>query len=369
MTEEQLKAYILEISTFGNIPISSKNCGIGCIYCKVHTDPVLKRFPSLPDITEEDLYYGFQFVDKESEYLRLGAGVLVAPKTDPYLHPDIYKFIEITAKQFPKKKITTVSTGSYIEESKIDFLKSIPNFGIDLSLVTMQVERETIVPRATRARIMYLLKNATLNKVTLMFTGDLDTLKKDLDLVYSFDLHKKAKEILVRRIEYTKYSDDSLNSTALRSIQNYETCVSFLKINYPEVIFTVPDLKDVFRGGNNEYFLQAEERIKFVKVRIRNESNRLIHILCSSSVYDYFSIQFISNSNIKVHLIKNQLYGGSVTVAGLLNHNDILNQFTNCSENDIVILPKEMYNSELQDILGNQFSTLQTKYKAEIWIM
>ena len=98
MTEEQLKAYILEISTFGNIPISSKNCGIGCIYCKVHTDPVLKRFPSLPDITEEDLYYGFQFVDKESEYLRLGAGVLVAPKTDPYLHPDIYKFIEITAK-------------------------------------------------------------------------------------------------------------------------------------------------------------------------------------------------------------------------------------------------------------------------------
>jgi hypothetical protein len=369
MTEEQQKAYILEISTFGNIPISSRNCGIGCIYCKVHTDPVLKRFPALPDITEKDLFQGFHYVNKKSKYLRLGAGVLVAPKTDPYLHPDIYKFIEITTKHFPEKKITTVTTGSYIDESKIDFLSNIPNFGIDLSLVTMQAERETIVPRATREKIMYLLKHAPLNKVTLMFTGDLETLKKDLDLVYSYDLQQKTKEILVRRIEYTKYSNIKLNSTAIKSIQNYEDCITFLKTNYPEVIYTVPYLKDVFRGGNNEYFQQAEERIDLIRKKCSKESNRQFHILCSESVFEYFSRQFESYPNLKIHLIKNMLYGGSVTVAGLLNHNDILTQFTACSENDIIILPNEMYNSELEDILGNHYSKLQTKYNAEIWIM
>lgn len=369
MTEEQLKAYILEISTFGNIPISSRNCRIGCIYCKVHTDPILKRFPALPDITEKELYYGFQYVDKNIKYLRLGAGVLVAPKTDPYLHPDIYKFIEITANHFPNKKITTVTTGSYIKENKIDFLNNISNFGIDLSLVTMQADREKIVPRATRDRIMFLLKHAPLNKVTLMFTGDLETLKKDLDLVYSFDLHRKAKEILVRRIEYTKYSDNKLNSIAIKSIKNYEDCVTFLNTNYPEIIYTVPYLKDIFRGGNNEYFQQADERIDLILKKCSNVPNRLFHILCSESVFDYFKTQFESNSNFKVHLIKNTLYGGSVTVAGLLNHYDILTQFTSCSCKDIIILPKEMYNSELQDILGNHFSTLQIKYNAEIWIM
>jgi hypothetical protein len=102
----------------------------------------------------------------------LGAGVLVAPHTDPYLHPLIYDFIKHTADFFPKKMITTVTTGSYIEESQLDFLHSIPNFGIDLSLITMQEERETIVPNATRERINYHLRHAPLNKVTLMFTGD-----------------------------------------------------------------------------------------------------------------------------------------------------------------------------------------------------
>jgi hypothetical protein len=64
LTNEQLSAFALEIATFGNIPISSKNCGIGCIYCKVQTDPILKRYPKIPDITLEELYLGFKYVDQ-----------------------------------------------------------------------------------------------------------------------------------------------------------------------------------------------------------------------------------------------------------------------------------------------------------------
>ena len=62
----------------------------------------------------------------------------------------------------------------------------------------MQEERETIVPNATRERINYHLRHAPLNKVTLMFTGDLDVLKRDLELLYSLDIDSKAKEILVQ---------------------------------------------------------------------------------------------------------------------------------------------------------------------------
>jgi hypothetical protein len=31
--------------------------------------------------------------------------------------------------------------------------------------------------------------------------------------------------------------------------------------------------------------------------------------------------------NVKVHLVENHLYGGSVTIAGLLNHEDIMRDF------------------------------------------
>ena len=165
LNEEQFAAFSMEIATFGNIPISSQYCGIGCLFCKVHTDYFLSNYPEIPQIDEEDLLKGFEYVNPNVNYVRLGAGVLVAPHTDPFLHPKIYDFIKLAAEHFPTKTITTVTTGAYIQEDKLDFLNSINNYGIDLSLITMQERRELIVPRSMRDRTMTLLKYAPLNKL------------------------------------------------------------------------------------------------------------------------------------------------------------------------------------------------------------
>lgn len=92
-----------------------------------------------------------------------------------------------------QKKITTVTTGAYIREDKLDFLNSIPNFGIDLSLITMQGKREAIIPRSERERTMTLLKYAPLNKCTLMFTGSIYDIQKDLELLYGLGVDKKGQ--------------------------------------------------------------------------------------------------------------------------------------------------------------------------------
>ena len=173
LNQEQFDAFRMEIATFGNIPILSQYCGIGCVFCKVHTDSYLGHYPckvhtdsylghypKIPQIDEEDLLKGFQYVNSNVNYVRLGAGVLVAPHTDPFLHPKIYDFIKITSEHFPTKKVTTVTTGAYIREDKVDFLNSISNYGVDLSLITMQEQREAIIPRSERERTMYLLKHA-----------------------------------------------------------------------------------------------------------------------------------------------------------------------------------------------------------------
>jgi hypothetical protein len=59
-------------------------------------------------------------------------------------------------------------------------------------------------------------------------------LKRDLELLYSLDIDSKAKEILVRRIEYTDFSQTKLNSIAYRSIDKYEECVKYLNENHPK---------------------------------------------------------------------------------------------------------------------------------------
>lgn len=367
MIEEEFKAFKYEISNWGNIPISSQNCGIGCRFCKVRLDPILKRFPTIPKINVDELYEGFKFINDSHNYVRLGAGVFVAPHTDPFLHPKIYDFIKLASEYFPNKRIRTVTTGSYIDEDKVDYLNSIPNFGIDLSLITMQDQREFIVPKATRSRIEYLLRNAPLKKITLMFTGSFDDLKADLDMLIDLDWHIKAQEILVRRIENTDLSQGELLYISQKSIDSYHECISFLKENYPMVKFTVPFLTDDYRGGDNEYFIDADERIKNIKDIARKNVDKIIDIIIAESSFQYFKDRLKNVVNISTYIVRNKLYGGSVTVAGLLNHRDIKLQYAGENNPDILMLPKEMYDIDNNDITGNNKYDLETYYNTKVW--
>lgn len=369
LNKEQFNAFAMEIATFGNIPILSQYCGIGCVFCKVHTDSYLGHYPKIPAIDTEDLLEGFKYVSPTVNYVRLGAGVLVAPHTDPFLHPQIYEFIKVSSEHFQTKKISTVTTGAYIKEDQLEFLNQIPNYGIDLSLITMQEQRESIIPRSERERTLNLLKYAPLNKCTLMFTGNLDELKRDLELLYNLGVNNRVSQILVRRIEHTSTSQARLKKLSQSCIDGYEECILWVKENYPDVVFTVPILKDVFRGGNNEYFIDAEKRIiEQKKVIIQYSTNDKIHLISPLSGYNYFSNAFKSYGNVSVNLVRNNLYGGSVSVAGLLNHEDIREQF-HPHKIDALILPNEMYNSKGVDIQGEPRELLEQYYNTKVIVI
>lgn len=367
MTELEYKSFVYEIKNWGNIPISSQNCGIGCRFCKVHKDPILKRFEKIPKISLDELYDGFKNINESHSYVRLGAGVFVAPHTDPFLHPQIYEFIKAASEYFPDKRIRTVTTGSYVEEAKVEYLNSIPNFGIDLSLITMQSQREQIVPNATRKRIEFLLKNAPLKKISLMFTGSFLDLKADLDMLYTLGWHEKAQEILVRRIERTDLSQGDLFDISQKSIAAYPECVALLKENYPIVKFTVPFLRNEYRGADNEYFIDAEKRINLISQIAEENIKKRIDIVIAESAFNYFSSRLKDIPNISVHLVKNKLYGGSVTVAGLLNHFDIKEQYMPSVSPDILMLPYEMYDVNNNEITGEAKSALGYHFKTSVW--
>ena len=139
-----------------------------------------------------------------------------------------------------------------------------------------------------------------------------------------------------------------------------------MKENYPDVVFTVPVLKNVFRGGNNEYFIDADERILKQKEIVSSLPNgTFVNLICPLSGYDYFTAAFQSLPNVKTNLIENHLYGGSVSVAGLLNHQDIREQF-HPERNDVMIMPNEMYNSDGKDLQGEPMEELEKYYQAKI---
>lgn len=77
-------------------------------------------------------------------------------------------------------------------------------------------------------------------------------------------------------MEHTSTSQQRLKDLSQACIDNYEKCITWVKANYPEVIFTVPILKDVFRGGNNEYFIEADKRIEAQKILSSNCQRKLL---------------------------------------------------------------------------------------------
>lgn len=90
-----------------------------------------------------------------------------------------------------------------------------------------------------------------------------------------------------------------------------------------------------------------------------------VNLICPLSGYDYFTKAFTDYDNVKTNLIKNNLYGGSVSVAGLLNHRDIKEQF-HPDRNDLMIMPKEMYNADGVDLLGEKKELLEEYYNTKI---
>lgn len=366
LDEKQFLAFKYEIENWNNIPITSKLCGVGCLFCKLSGDPLLKRFPPIPAITTEELYDGFKYIDKEYKYVRLGAGVMVATKTDPFLHPQIYDFIKDTSLYFPNNIITTVTTASYIDLNKIDFLNSINNYRIDLSLITLQEQREILMRLSTRDKIMQILKNAPLNKISLMFDGDLETLKRDLDLLIKLDVVEKSNEILVRRIEHTKYSPNKLKQISMKSIIKFAECAKMLKCEYPFVKFTVPVLDNVYEEGTVSYIKRAKIILNKIIHAIENNCDKNFLLLSPVSTYSFFEQSLSQYSNIKIQQIRSLTYGGSITVAGLMTNEDILLQVKNIEKINFIILPKVMYDKTYLDIAGNAMHELEEYFNVKI---
>jgi len=366
---QELQAFIYEIRNWNNIPLSSKNCSVGCIFCKVGKDPILLRFPQIPDITLDDLYVGFRHLDLEYHTVRLGAGLLVAPHSDPFLHPLIYDFICHTSKAFPDKRIRTVTTGSYISPVMLSEMHSVGNFGIELSLVTMQPSREMMMVKSARETLEVLLREAPIRKISLIFDGSVDNLRRDLDYLFKLGWHERAEEILVRRMEHTKYANSVLLEYSTRSILNYGLAVELMRTEYRWAKYTIPILDDNLRGPCQEYFDEADDRIGILSERFAQEKDRIFTVAAPTSSHSYFKKRLGRYQNVRTILVPHLTYGGSVTVSGLLTNNDIklVERAVPRGKDHVLVLPREMYDREQCDITGEHLSVLQTLL-GEVWV-
>jgi hypothetical protein len=198
-----------------------------------------------------------------------------------------------------------------------------------------------------------------------MHYGDLDVLKRDMDILYSINPNYiEKKESMLRMTDYSIFHNMETVRLhkegketwydAVRFFDNTMTAPSYWLTSLTDFPL---DVKVVNKAFYNYNIHSARKDFKDKINYIINETKRLpdfdienTGFLLSESVYDYFKEEFKDLNGI---LVKNLTFGGSYRVSGLLTKNDIINAIFKEKKFSTYALSKMMFNKFLRDLHGN----------------
>ena len=324
-------------------------CPVNCVFCMCKGDnPDIDSM--IPFIEMDELKEGLRFVDWKDTDVFLGDGISKL-SAEAFAHPRIYDILSYVCKHLPDHKITIMTTGILIREDKIEFINSLKNLSISISVNTMQEEeRKKIMPHPETAKIKMLLNRLERVSVQLLDMGDNEILKADIEEIMS--LNQNIKSFQLRRIEHSKFHIEDAIALSKKSIANYDNAINFIRDNYPDSTYWTPYLKYDFRNSKKMtgVYSYAANIFDFL---YKNREKK--YLFCSAeSSYDFWKEHLKNISNVNVCLIKNNTYGGSVTVAGLMTFNDISLAVKEADTTGIsgLMIPKIMVNKAFEDLNG-----------------
>lgn len=351
-------------------------CPVNCRTCFIKGNLISFEFLSkIPLITEEEFEYGMRFINPDHDiYFGDGAGKLAA---EPFCHPKIYTYLEKVCRKFPKTKVMTVTSGILFDTSKIDFINQFENLEIHLSAWTLNDEiRKFLFPNPQKEKIKTMWKNLRNCQLLLHDTGNVDNMKNDIEILDN--LKPLDNHLTIARIDHTKYHDSEVCELSKKSVQNYETSIQYVKSNvvgsyffltnvdYLKYIYFFPYFKTDISRVDISVAKNVINYKGLVLDYLEKYQNEKILFCSAESAYNFWS-ECITFPNTSVKLIKNQLFGGSVIVAGLLSLECIETQIKDIAhEYDKIIIPRTMFNRCFQDINDVYLSTFQEKYKQEV---
>jgi hypothetical protein len=383
MNQKELQEFLFSIhddNSFVTGGFEGKTyCPVNCRTCFIKGNLISFQFLSkIPLITEEEFEYGMRFINPGHDiYFGDGSGKLAA---EPFCHPNIYTYLEKVCKKFPKTKVMTVTSGILFDTNKIDFINQFKNLEVHLSAWTLNDEiRKFLFPNPQKEKIKTMWKNLLNCQLLLHDTGNLDNMKRDIETFES--LKSLNDHLTIARIDHTKHHDSEVCSLSNRSVQNYETSIQYVKeniigsrffltnVDYLKYVYSFPYLKvDISKVDSSVAKSVGDYKIRVLDYLEQNQQYKIL--FCSAESAYNFWVDRIKMSNTFVKLIRNELFGGSIIVAGLLSLDCIESQIQDIIHKyDKILLPKAMFNRCSQDINDVYLSSFQEKYKQEVVVL
>jgi hypothetical protein len=207
------------------------------------------------------------------------------------------------------------------------------------------------MPYPQTEKLKLLVKELNRIAVTLFDTGSTDVLRKDVETIFElrpfFD-----RGIQLRRLEHTKYHKQEAVDLSLRSINNFENSLEYIRGlgEFKHVEHWSPYVR--YSMYNRKERESIENYVVDVVKYCRQHKNERIVLCMAESAYTEWSNWLNNEMNALPILVKNETYGGSITNAGLMTFDDVKIALAknNMGRIDRILVPSVMLNKAFQDL-------------------
>jgi len=339
-------------------------CRNGCSFCscKAQAAAGLKNWTEY--ISLEDLRSVLHYIDP-NKTIYFGEGVSFL-SCEPFQHPQYLDLLELLNQHFPNtpKRTTTICKG--IDPQHYDRLRRAKiTFVAGINTLDRQKRRALMKgPEDYSGVVSFLDECAELiDKISLLYTGDLEVLERDLDQLYAINPALERTRIMLRLPEYSMHHNSVVRELHYYAKQTWHAAIRLFddKVEKPQYwLRSLSDFPQGTRHWQDEQGLNIHDgrasfqrRMDDVRQRFGDElKKRRVAMLLAESVWDYCVATYpeLEANAIKV---RNRAFKGSYQVAGLLSRDDLLGAVKDNPPFLRYLVPKDVFPRFKRDILGH----------------
>ncbi len=245
-------------------------------------------------------------------------------------------------------------------------------------------------------RLKYLSDNGIeMNCQVVLCPGINDGKEIKRTIIDLYSLYPNVRNVAIVPVGITRYREGLFEMPTFNeksSLEAIELIESMQKVMLKEIndpfarladefyVMANKDLPNYDTYGDFEQIEDGIGMIRYLENRLNedlkgkkyNGNGKVIGFITGESAYKYIreqadKIEKTFNIKINVHMIKNEFFGGKITVTGLIVGRDIINYFKDKNIEDTIILPSNMLKADEDIFLDDtKLTDLEEKLNTKI---
>jgi NifB/MoaA-like Fe-S oxidoreductase len=317
--------------------------------------------------TDEDLYLSDSLPGRISE-------------GEAFSHPNFFEILTLIRRKFFKNMLCFTTNGSLLEENFFRKLGAFRPIEITVSMHSTQPYLwAQIYGRDEKAAQIALTSLPRLKAARINLVGTIVPLPEicgwdDIEQTYAYLVDNGAKRMILYHPGYSRFTPPSVKSKINCPLDEYLDFAYKMKEKYDIPLLITNDR----RSSIDLDIKTIISRTLTGNIKTFGGPFQNVIWLASEAAYERLShLVEVHSADLdvshKVVPVKNQSYGGNISVSGLLMVEDFvtagIDVIEKFPETDLILIPSKPFDSFLRDLQGQSAHQIPDKLGRPVWVM